>query len=391
MEVNVGRRQGFTLLFRNGTFTLMRKAIQYFDPVFAVRFSPAGLRLAAALVCALLGLAGPLRAQVTGGRHVFQFLTLSPSARITALGGYQITVRDDDAVLAATNPAALNPAMDGQLVFQHNFFLSDIQHGYAAYANYLPKLGFTVHGGLQYMKYGDIPQADEFGNIIGKVRASETAFTLGGARPLSDRFSLGVNLRFAVSTLDVFQSTALLADAGLLYADTARFFSAALVLRNAGTQLSTYNGVREEMPMDLQVGVSKRLRYLPFRLTVIAHHLHQWKIRYDDPNLRDNQTLLFGGDQSDASGNPGLDNFFRHFTFSGEFLLGRNESFRIRLGYNHLRKKELSVRNYRSLAGFSGGVGLKFSRFRIDVGYASYHLAGGVLHFGLGTNLKEFF
>ncbi|HNM25316.1 MAG TPA: hypothetical protein PKL15_07795, partial [Saprospiraceae bacterium] len=79
------------------------------------------------------------------------------------------------------------------------------------------------------------------------------------------------------------------------------------------------------------------------------------------------------------------------FIFSGEFLLGRNESFRLRLGYNHLRKKELSVRNYRSLAGFSGGVGFKINRFRLDVGYGAYHLAGGVLHVGVGTNLKDFF
>ncbi len=339
-----------------------------------------------------LGLpASNTEAQITGGQHVFQFLTLSPSARVTALGGMQITVQDDDATLAATNPAALNPAMDGQLVFHHNFFLSDIQHGYAAYANHLAKINFTVHGGLQYMNYGDMLQTDEFGNVLGKIKAAETAFTLGGARQLSPRLSLGLNLRFAVSTLDVYQSTALAADAGLLYNDTARLFSMAVVLRNYGVQLSRYNSIREDIPNDLQVGVSKRLRYLPFRLTVIAHHLHQWKIRYDDPALQDNQTLLFGGDQSTSSGNPGLDNFFRHFVFNGEFLLGRNESFRIRLGYNHLRKKELSVKNYRSLAGFSAGVGLKLSRFRVDVGYATYHLAGGVLHFGVGTNLKDFF
>ncbi|MBK8192300.1 MAG: type IX secretion system protein PorQ [Lewinellaceae bacterium] len=255
----------------------------------------------------------------------------------------------------------------------------------------MPKINFTVHGGLQYMNYGDIPQTDEFGNIMGKVKASETAFTLGGARQLTPRLSLGLNLRFGVSTLDVYQSTALASDVGVLYADTARRFSAAMVLRNIGTQISTFSNQRENLPYDIQVGFSKRLRYLPFRISVIAHHLHQWEIRHDDPRLQDSQTLLFGGDQSTSDGNPGLDNFFRHFTFSGEFLLGRNESFRIRLGYNHLRKKELSVQNYRSLAGFSGGVGIRVSRFRIDVGYAAYHLAGGVLHFGIGTNLKDFF
>jgi hypothetical protein len=329
--------------------------------------------------------------QITGGQNVFSFLNLSPSARITGLGGMQIAVKDDDAAFAAVNPAALNSSMDGQLTVQHNFFLSDIQHGYVAYANDLPKIGFTMHGSLQYMGYGDIVRADEYGNKIGSVNASETALTLGAARPLTDRISLGINVRFGFSTLDTYKSSALAADAGVMYADTARKFIAALVVRNAGTQLSTYDGLREDLPFDIQIGFSKQLKHLPFRFSIVAHHLQQWDISYDDPNLADDDDLIFGGDPSSSESNNGVDNFFRHFVFNGEFLLGRNESFRLRFGYNHLRKKELSVNNYRSLAGFSGGVGFKVNRFRIDFGYAAYHLAGGVVHFGLSSNLKEFF
>lgn len=329
--------------------------------------------------------------QVTGGQTVFQFMNLSPSARITGLGDAQIAVKDDDVAFAAVNPAALNPSMDGRIVFQHNFFLSDIQHGYVAYAHDLPKLGFTMHGGLQYVKYGDIVRADEYGNKIGKVPASETAFTLGAARPLTDRLSLGLNLRLGLSTLDIYKSSALVADAGLMYADTARKWTIAIVLRNAGAQMSTYNGIREDLPFDAQIGITKQLRHLPFRFGVVAHHLHEWDIRYDDPNFQDEDVLIFGAEQKNSKGTGGIDNFFRHLIFNGEFLLGRNESFRLRLGYNHLRKRELSVRNYRSFAGFSGGVGIKVSRFRIDAGFAPYHLAGGVFHIGFGTNLKEFF
>lgn len=335
---------------------------------------------------------GNLSAQVNGGQSVFQFMTLSPSARITALGGAQIVVKDDDVTLAAGNPAALNAAMGGALAFHHNFFLTDIQHSYVAYAQHLPKIGFTLHGALQHMNYGDIKQADELGNVTGKVHAAETAFTVGAARPLTPRISIGLNARIAFSALDVYKASALAADAGLLYADTAKRLNVAIVLRNVGAELSTYTGTRENLPYDLQVGFSKQLRYLPFRLSVIAHHLQQWDIRYDDPNAQADDVLLFGDEQPKSSkGNGQVDNFFRHFIFSGEFLLGRNEAFRARVGYNHLRKKELSVRNYRSLAGFSGGVGIKISRFRLDMGYGAYHLAGGVFHLGIGTNLKDFF
>lgn len=329
--------------------------------------------------------------QVTGGQQVFRFMTLSTSARATALGA-QIAVRDEDLSLAASNPAALNPLMDGRLVFQHNFFLTDIQHGYAAYAQNLPKLGFTLQAGLQYMNYGDIKRADEYGNITGKVTASETAFTLGGARALTDRVSLGLNVRLGLSTLDTYKASALAADAGLMYADTASRFAITAVVRNAGAQLSAYNDLKEDLPFDLQIGVSKKLKYLPFRISVIAHHLHQWNIRYNDPNLKEEDILQIGDSgPSTGNGNNGVDNLFRHLIFNGEFLLGRNEAFQVRFGYDHLRKKELSVRNYRSLAGFSGGIGVKIKRFRFDVGYAAYHLAGGVIHLGIGTNLKDFF
>lgn len=351
------------------------------------------LRLPAfALFCLLLLSKPALLAQVTGGQTVFKYLSLSPSARATGLGGLQITVKDDDLALAALNPAALNPSMSGRLAFNHNFFLTDIQHGYAAYAWKIPKIGFTMQGGIQYMNYGDIKQTDAQGNINGKVAASETAFTIGAARALGPRLSIGLNARVGFSTLDVYKASALTADAGILYSDTSSRFSAAIVLRNAGVQLTTYNGNRADLPLDVQIGVSKRLRYLPFRLSIIAHHLQSWNIRYNDPNAQSDDVLLFGSDEnSSGNGNGAIDNFFRHLIFNGEFLLGRNEGFRIRFGYNHLRKQELTVRNYRSLAGFSGGVGMRVSRFRIDVGYASYHLAGGVVHVGIGTNLRDFF
>ena len=337
----------------------------------------------------LMGGNDDLKAQVTGGQEVFQFMMLSQSARTTGLGGTQITVRDDDVVFASANPAALNPQMDGRLHFNHNFFLSDVQHGTVAYVHDLPKIGFTVHGGLQYIGYGEIKQADEFGNITGTIKASETAFTLGGGRQLNDRFSLGMNVRFGVSTLDVYQASALAVDAGVLYSDTSSLFAAGLVLRNYGVQLAAYNNTKEDIPYDLQIGISKRLRYLPFRLTIIAHHLHKWDLTYDNPDLADDGGDIFAQDNN--QGNPAIDNFFRHFIFSGEFLFGQTEAFRVRLGYNHLLKRELTVASYRSLAGFSAGIGMRISRFRIDVGYGSYHLAGGVLHMGIGTNLKEFF
>jgi hypothetical protein len=339
-----------------------------------------------------LFLAQLAEAQITGGQNSFSFMGLNPSARATALGGYQISVRDDELAFAALNPAALNPLMSGRLTFNHNFYLSDIKHGYAAYGQHLKKLGFTVHGGVQYTDYGEIKEADQTGLVTGTINTKETMLMVGAARPLSNRLSLGLNVKYAMSALDIYNASALATDAGLLYADTSKRYSIGLVLKNAGSMLDTYNGTREDLPVDLQLAFSKRLQHLPFRFTVLMHHLHQWNIRFNDPALRRSEFLNLNGEPEEENDNlNAVDNFFRHFVFNGEFLLGRTESFRIRFGYNHLRKRELSVLSYRSLAGFSGGLGVKINRFRVDFGYSTYHLAGGVVHLGIGTNLRDFF
>lgn len=334
-----------------------------------------------------------VKAQVTGGQHVIKLFELSQSSRITGLGGSQIAVADEDVVLASQNPAVLNPLMNGRLSINHNFFISDLQHSYLAYGEHLPKIGITVHGAFQHLNYGELIRADEFGNQQGTFEVSENAFVLGAARPLSSRLSMGLNLRFGFSRLDTYRSSALAADAGIFYADTARLFTAAMVVRNAGAQMKTYSGTREELPLDIQIAVTKRLRHLPFRLTILMHHLHQWDIRYNDPALEnDDDILVIGGDgDSGNSKNPGIDNFFRHFIFSGEFLFGKTEVMRLRFGYNHLRRKELTVQNFTSFAGFSAGIGFKLNRLRLDAGFGSYHLASGVFHVGLSTDLKSYF
>ena len=65
-----------------------------------------------------------------GGDHIYEFLNLSSSARVTGLGGNLITVKDDDVALAYGNPATLNSQMHQAISFNHNFHLADISNGY---------------------------------------------------------------------------------------------------------------------------------------------------------------------------------------------------------------------------------------------------------------------
>lgn len=343
-------------------------------------------------VCLLL-LMLSLYAQVNGGRTAFVFAEMPVSARLTALGGYLVSVRDDDHTLAYANPALLNNKAHHALSFNHNFHLGGVGSGYFGYGYHAEKLNTSFHGGVQYLNYGDIARTDEFNQQFGTFSPGDLALVVGASRQYLDRLQYGVNLRYLQSILETYKSTGLTMDLGLFYENPEERFGIGVALQNAGWQLSQFHeeGDRERMPLNLLIGFSKRLQFLPFRYSVTAHSLHRWDVRYDDPALR--QKTLFPGQEPEKENRfaQGMDNIFRHLTFSGELLLGKNENFRMRIAYDHRMRREMLVPNYGGMAGFSGGLGARIYRFRIDYGFGGYHLAGATHHLSIGTHLTEFF
>ena len=343
------------------------------------------------VVAVLLFALNPFEASSqVGGRSTYAFLKLPPTSRITALGGTLISVRDDDLGQSVLNPAMLNDAIHGSMTFQSNFHFDGIYNGYAAYGHHFADAGITGHAGIQFMQYGKFTRADEFGNIVGDFKASEMALTVGAAQDFGERFSAGVNMRFIYSNFDAYNSTALGFDIGGSYFNDERRLVVGLVVRNVGFQLSKYDDVSENLPLDIQLGFSKKLKYLPFRLSITAHSLNRWDLRYDSPLADDGTSIIGEEDQEKSDFNKGMDNFFRHMIFSGEFLLGKKEVVKLRFAYNHQRRKELTVGSLRSFAGFSLGIGIKIKQFTIDYGFGTYHIAGSTQHIGISTNLSRF-
>ena len=344
-------------------------------------------RLSLILIC--LCAATILPAQI-GGRYAFEFLGSPQSARLTSLGGNLITVVDNDVSLAAGNPALLNDLQDGQFNFSHNFSFADVGNGYIGYGRKINKWNLNTHIGVSYVSFGDFTGADEFGNTEGTFTGGETAITIGASKKLNERITAGVNLKGIFGNLDTYNSSGIAADIGLLYQRPDSEMKIAFVAKNVGYQFSAYGTETYATPLDIQIGISQKLEHLPFRFSIIAHQLQRWGVRYDDPNQVETGTL-FGEETSEPSSfNNGIDNLFRHFIFNGEFLLGKSQGLKIRFGYNHLRRKELSLSNFKSLAGFSAGFGLRIKGFDISYGLGYYHLAGAANHISLNTDLNRF-
>jgi hypothetical protein len=328
-------------------------------------------------------------AQVNGGKDSYEFLNLPASARLTSMGGHLISVQDDDVSLALANPASLSSKIHNRVSFSHNFHFADISNGSVSYGRYLDRWKVSTHAAVQYINYGDFVSADVFGVKDGTFTARETAIVVGASKQILGRLSLGANVKNVFSNLESYSSYGIGADIGLNYTNDTSRFVATFLVKNIGYEVTTYAGTRRGFPLDVQIGMSKKLKHLPFRFSIIAHSLNKGNIRYDDPDRREDVDIFGQVIKVNQFANK-VDNIARHLVVNGEFLLGKSQNLRLRLGYNHLRRRELTIPNLRSLAGFGFGIGIKISYFKLDYGIGYHHLAGATNHITISTDLGKF-
>lgn len=331
-----------------------------------------------------LSYAATVSGQILGTPKTFDFVLSPVSARINALGSTAVTVADSDVALGLMNPALLNKSQEGQIALSHSFLFSGIQHGSLNYGHYLDSLDLAIHSGFQYITYGDFDATNTTGLSEGNFSASEVAVVIGASKQIAERITFGLNLRYMAANYAEYGSNGLGVDAGLLYTNPENTFAIGAVVRNAGIVLSPFTTEKEEIRNDIQLGLSKRLKHLPFRYSITLHNLQQWNLRYADP--ADVTTDLLGNVEEENIWAVRLDNFFRHIILSGEFLLGAREQIRLRFGYNHLRNRELSVLTFRDLTGFSLGFGMNIKKLKLDYGVSYYHVHGASHQLSLRLN-----
>ncbi len=319
---------------------------------------------------------------------MFPFLTIPSSAKISSMGGGISNLSDTDLGSTYGNPALLDSLLDQQMTFQHQFLFQGVQNGYVGFGKWIESSNLMLQGGVKFLLYGDFDQTDEFGNILGVTDGNEFAIAAGVGYELYENLSVGANLKWITSKLDVYRAGGIGLDLAATYTDSAGLFGVSLVLTNTGYQTSLFGETREELPVDLRMGLTKRLRYLPFQFTITYHHLNRWNLLYDDPSSEEGG--FFPGFEFVEDNPSKFDNFARHLIFGGELMLGRTEVLRIRFGYNHQQKQELSLDNFRNLTGFSLGLGLRLKKFHFDYGLNKVHFGGTTHHLGISTNLKSF-
>ena len=317
-----------------------------------------------------------------GGQSVYQFLNLISSPRQAALGGKTITTYDYDVNQPLFNPASINSEMDGKLALNYGNYVGDVTYGTASYAYTYDRHLQTFHAGITYVDYGKFDGRDEFGIATGEFTGNEVALSLGYGYnvPYTD-FYLGANAKFISSTLESYQSFGIAADIGAIYKDERNDINYALVLRNFGTQITTYAGDKEKLPLEIIAGISQELEHVPVRWHLTFENLQQWNVAFSNP-ARAQQSI-------DGTSTPEkvgfLGNAMRHVIVGTEIFPQR--IFSLRLSYNFRRAAELKLVEQRTFGGFSAGMGIRFKKFRFDYAYSRYTLDANASLFGLTINL----
>jgi hypothetical protein len=315
-----------------------------------------------------------------GGESTYDFLSLTNSARMAALGGNQVALSDSlDLNVSFNNPSLLRPDTRNMLAVNYSNYFAGINYGYASYSFKTPLPG-NVAVGMQYINYGEFVEALPNGQITGATfNASEYALNLIWSHEYK-RFTYGINLKPILSQFESYQSFGIAADLGISRFSKDKLSVISVVAKNIGTQITTYydGADNESIPFDLQVGVSKKLLHAPIRFAATMQHIQKWDLAAPEED-NSGSTVVY---KEESFGNK----FMRHMVLGVELLPSPN--FTIRAGYNHNVRKELSLSDKTSTVGFSWGFGVRISRFQLSYGSARYHLAGSSNLFSVSIRLN---
>lgn len=322
------------------------------------------------------------------GQTGFKFLTTSLDARSSAMGGAVTSSTQGTSLALFTNPATMARlpgnfhAAAGQL--EH---LVDFKYNFAS-AAYAPAGGvYGVFGvsfvNVDYGEFFETIRADNENGFIelGTYSPSALAVGFGYARSLTDRFSVGAHVKYALQDLGSFvvarvseggsslpdgtsgafrdySLNTIAVDFGVLYNTGFRSLTIAMSTRNFSREL-IYERERFELPLTFQLGISMDL----IDLTSLDPNMHSFQLAVDAQRPRD---------------------FVEHLKIGAEYTLMDILSLRGGLGQAFVGGDE-------SEEGVSFGAGIQYEisgfGFGADYAYTDFGLFGDLQRIGLQISL----
>lgn len=289
----------------------------------------------------------------------YNFLRLPVSAHAAALGGDNISLVEDDASLMFANPALLSTVSDRTIGLNYMNYMVGSNMLSASY-NRVIRERASVALSVQGINYGTMKETDENNVQTGEFSAKDISVAGYFSYLMSDHWAGGISAKFITSYIGNYNSLAVGVDLGVNYYDEERGWSVSAVAKNLGGQLKAFNDDYEKMPIDLQMGVSKRLTNTPFRFSFTLVDLNHWNYK-----------------------------FINHAVFGVDIMM--SQSIWVGGGYNFRRANEMTINSNDEEsthgAGFSLGAGINLERFRLNLAYGKYHVSSSSITVNLAYTL----
>jgi long-subunit fatty acid transport protein len=289
-------------------------------------------------------------------QNTFEFLRMDLSPRAAALGG-SFSANQDDPDVIFYNPAGIKELSATPVSFSFTKHLMDINFASFSMSKEFENIG-RFGAAVRYANYGTFTKADEYANKTGEYSVNEVALVVGYADRFDENFNYGANIKFIHSAISEYSSSAIALDLGLQYYFPEENISIALSALHLGTQLSSYIETKEDLPLDITLGVSYKLKHLPLKGYLDFHRLNE---------------------KSD-----GFAERFKYFTAGAEFQISKVLT--LRLGYENQKRKELKIDDFSGLAGFNLGVGVTIKSYQFNYAYSSLGEIGAIHRIGIATS-----
>ena len=293
-------------------------------------------------------------------------------ARIAGLGGVNASLLDAGQGFFLYNPALLSEDFNDHMALSYGILpigpgLSNLNYSFN-----IDQVG-SFGAGLQYVSYGSIQGFDITGRPTQEFNPSDFTLSASHARQ-ANNFKLGATVKFSNTSINGYNGNALMFDLGGLFIHPEKDLTVGMVIRNLGIVTSEFSPTsKTQLPFDVQLGTSIKPEYLGVRFSVTLHHLQQWDLMFEEPEVK---TL-----------NTTLDNMFRHVVIGAEILINNNLT--LLTGYNQLRRQELKLENRGGFSGFSFGMALSMKYFNLDYAYGGYHVSGNTSTFTIAADLSQ--
>jgi hypothetical protein len=245
----------------------------------------------------------------------------------------------------------------------------------------------SISASFRYFSLGSIQLTDAFGNNLNSVNPKEYGVDLGYSRKLSDRFGLGVGLKYIYSNLAQGVSgykagSSVAGDIGLYYNghnEAGQGWSFGGALSNLGAKIGYSNNANEKdfIPANLGLGTTYTRVFDESNKISFGVDINKLLVptppqfKNDPPTAEDTARLndyrtksvisSWFSSFSDAPG--GFSEELKEFTVSTGFEYMYNNQFALRGGYFYENKYK-GNRQY-----FTTGVGIKYNVFELNFSY----------------------